>query len=87
MTDFPFGINPGLPLPGNLARASVEIEGVGDMSFADPQESVGGLVAQVLVMNTGESRIGGLDFFTVTAWDAEACHLTVKLKEAEVRAA
>lgn len=87
MTDFPFGINPGLPLPGNLAHASVEIEGVGGMSFADPQESVGGLVAQVLAISTGESRNGDLDFFTVTAWDAGASHLTVKLNDTEVRAA
>ena len=82
MTEFAHGINPGQPLPGNLSDARVEIEGVGELDFDDPQESVGSLVSQVLAINTGKSRIGDFDFFTVTAWDAEARHLTVKLNEA-----
>ncbi|MDR3570921.1 MAG: hypothetical protein P4L81_01840 [Candidatus Pacebacteria bacterium] len=83
MSEFAHGINPGLPLPGDPKDAKVEIEGIGELNFDDPQESVGSLVSQVLAMNTGRSRIGNFDFFTVTAWDAGRHHLKVKLNDAE----
>ena len=79
MAEFPFGINPGLPLPGQVPSVSVEVENMGDMTFDDPTESVAGLVAQVVSMNSVRTFRGGTDFFTVTAWDPGKGRLKVKL--------